>query len=94
MSEPKLYEAFGDSQTLFDWSLDPRCSVSWQQLRQRIKYRWTMERALTQPLRKRTSEETKREIREAVATGLPVRTVAKVFGVCQSSAYVIVSGKA
>ena len=86
MKTPKLCEAFGEKHSVFDWSLDSRCCVSWNTLRQRIKYRWSMERALSQPARRFIDQKTKREINEAFAEGSPVSEVVERFGVSRSMA--------
>jgi hypothetical protein len=48
-----LVTAFGETKTVIEWGEDPRCSVAYQTLRQRIqKYGWDPERAITTPLTK------------------------------------------
>lgn len=43
-------EAFGETKALMDWSRDPRCQVTYQQLRHRLKV-MTLEEALKAPAR-------------------------------------------
>lgn len=47
----RLYECWGESKTLWHWSLDSRCVVSHFNLVGRIKQDWTILEALTVPLR-------------------------------------------
>ena len=50
---PRKYMAWGERKTLRDWADDPRCAVSMESLRARLKLDWPPERALTQPVKKR-----------------------------------------
>lgn len=43
--------AFGETKTLQQWSVDPRCNVCYAALKQRLNYGWSAERALTQASR-------------------------------------------
>ena len=46
-----LVSAFGENKIIIEWWEDPRCSVDYQTLRQRIqKYGWDAERAISTPL--------------------------------------------
>lgn len=45
----RLYEAFGDKKSLWDWSRDPRCVVKFSVLSGRMQRRWRLDRALTTP---------------------------------------------
>jgi len=44
-----ILTAWGETKSSADWAEDPRCSVSWSTLYQRIKYGWPHEEALTLP---------------------------------------------
>ncbi|MDQ0773016.1 DNA-binding FadR family transcriptional regulator [Streptomyces aurantiacus] len=45
------YAAFGQAQSLHDWSVDPRCAVAYLVLHRRVvKSGWAFEKALTTPL--------------------------------------------
>lgn len=93
MSESKLYEAFNERHTLFDWSLDARCKVALSLLRQRIKQGWSMERALTQPLRNRVTDDIRRQVAKLFSEGVTGREIASRLGLGHSTAYYI-RGKA
>ena len=43
----------GETKCVAEWSLDPRCVVHSNQFQQRIKCGWSIEKALSTPLRKR-----------------------------------------
>jgi hypothetical protein len=44
-----VYEIFGESKTLVEWSEDPRCAVNYNALRNRIQRGWPLEDAVTAP---------------------------------------------
>lgn len=89
MASPKVYEAFGQTHTVFDWSLNPRCKVSLDLLRQRIKSGWSMERALTKPKRISVDDKTRREVARLFSEGVTGRDIAKRLGFGHSTAYYI-----
>lgn len=48
-----MWTAFGESKSLKEWAKDPRCKVCFSTLLSRVtKYRWPIERAITEPKRK------------------------------------------
>ena len=51
----KLYEYAGESKSLNDWSKDARCAVHAAQFKQRVKAGWGFARALTTPLKGKTT---------------------------------------
>ena len=45
-----LKTVWGETKTVAAWAEDPRCVVVWGTLKGRLKWGWSMERALTEPL--------------------------------------------
>jgi hypothetical protein len=43
--------AFGETKLIKDWATDPRCVVSFETLRSRLRLNWPPELAITAPLR-------------------------------------------
>ncbi len=44
-----LYEAFGEKKTLIDWSKDPRCLVSYENMITRLQKKWDFEKVISRP---------------------------------------------
>jgi hypothetical protein len=47
-SRNRLLTALGEAKTMADWAEDSRCKVSYYALRSRLRYGWSVERALTE----------------------------------------------
>jgi hypothetical protein len=62
----KRYEAFGESKTMREWANDPRCSVRFSTLAERIRVGWSFEKAIATPPRSKTRQ-TKTGQREALS---------------------------
>lgn len=89
MESPKVYEAFGECKSCFEWSLDHRCKVSWRTLRQRLRLGWDVERALTKPPRRFIDRRTKNSVRYETARGTSAMELAKRYGISRNSVYAI-----
>jgi len=85
----KLHKAFGKEHGVFEWSLDPRCQVPHSTLKQRIKSGWSMERALTQPLRNRVTDAIRRQVAKLFSEGMAGREISKRLKLGHSTAYLI-----
>jgi DNA invertase Pin-like site-specific DNA recombinase len=85
----KLHKAFGKEHGVFEWSLDPRCQVPHSTLKQRIKSGWSMERALTQPLRRSIDHATRQQIAKLFAQGFTGREIARQLQLGHSTPYSI-----
>lgn len=47
------YDAFGESKLLIEWANDKRCLVSYECLKSRKKAKWDLEKAITEPSKKK-----------------------------------------
>jgi hypothetical protein len=52
-AQAEKYQAFGESKTLAEWELDPRCKVAEPPLRSRLRSGWDVETAITTPSRRK-----------------------------------------
>ncbi len=89
-----MFEAFGESKILAEWSRDPRCTVKYMTLRRRMKAgTWKLEDALAVPADPRSGqragaeanrtkgESLRQRIRELVADGAPsIKALAEQTG--------------